>query len=195
MNLAEIKFLCSKDLSHAARSLYLLYLRVAAEKGEVFADPLEISSFLANESSVQSTPSDLKFCHSILNELQDHGLIEYKEPDEAPFCNLALPLFEAELDSIPKAPFKMTSDWRPGPGFVVAARLTGLSDTDFTEDELQSFISYWREKPELRNQISWERSFCQRLLKKRTAAKARSRSRTKKLKAQSPVIKARESRF
>lgn len=178
MNSAEQSFLLREALSHEARSLYLLYLRPRAEQGQLMISLAEISSYLSTSSSVMPVSASPAFCEQVLNELISHGLITCQDPDAAPFGTLTLPLFEGELNEVPSVPFMMHAGWRPGAGFIHAARISGLADTTFTETELSSFVAYWQGKPEKRNQIAWERAFCQRLLRQRSArVRAENRAR------------------
>ncbi len=202
MNLAELNFLNHHDLSHAARSLYLLYLRLKAERGEVIATQMEISNFLGSSSKVQETPCDFEFCAKVLEELKEHGLIEFQDKDCAPFGKITLPLFEQEANNLPAPPFKMHDEWRPGPSFIHVAKLSGLANADFTEAELQAFINYWESKNEMRNQSAWERTFCQRLLRKRSAKVSMPRAKAsfnvpelREIKAQTPKFVAQKSKF
>ena len=60
----------------------------------------------------------------------------------------------------------MSASWRPGSNFAQTCLMAGLHNADFTENELNAFVSYWAGRHELRNQHAWERAFALRLLKR-----------------------------
>lgn len=171
MNNAEFAKLQERSLSHQARSLYLFFIRPRAERG-IFTAPLgEVTAFLQNNSPVCPFSPVPEQSAQILQELYRCGLLADPDPMQAQQRRqYRLPLVEAEQAELPAMPFHMHSAWRPSTGFAQTALLAGLPDGNFTESELNSFISYWQHRPEQRNQHAWERAFAQRLLKRRQAA-------------------------
>lgn len=78
---------------------------------------------------------------------------------------IALPLFsQSSAESVGK-PFRMFSDWQPGPTIAQAAHRAGVVDYSFDAKVLQEFVSYWQTRGDERTQFAWERAFIQRLIK------------------------------
>ncbi len=177
MNNTEFEKLQQSDLSHEARSLYLFFIRPRAEKGIFYADLGEIISMMHNTSAVCPFAAEPAVCSMLLQELFEAGLLQEATPaEQAQGRQYSLPYFVAESLVLPALPFVMHYSWRPGPAFVQTALLAGLTDADFTENELQSFIAYWSCKPERRNQNAWERAFAQRLKRSREAKVRKGRA-------------------
>jgi DNA replication protein DnaT len=174
MNALELKQLTQGGASHIARSLYAFYLRPRAERGIAAVTLNEVSCYLQCDSPCFPTSSDLRIAELALDELEQQGFIRRVKKD-APWdgAEIELPLFTAELRSVPQLPFQMTSSWRPGPSFPEACRACGLADPAFEEQELSAFTVYWASRPEKRSQIAWERAFAQRLARQRSARVAR----------------------
>lgn len=152
----------------------------------------ELSAFLANGSGQNCpVPCDEQSCFEILQELSDRGLLSFDAETFDWGQAVQLPLFEQSINDLPALPFAMHSNWRPGPSFAHAATVSGLGDPTFSEQDLSAFVSYWKGRLEQRTQIAWERAFCQRLMRLRTAGKARlDKSKDNKIAAQKPSLKA-----
>lgn len=171
MNALEIQYLNKSNLSHIARSLYLLYLRPRSEQNQCLTDLSSIASYLSSDSTYFPTTPNFEVACLVLNELEHAGLIK-KEKEDAPWQGntFILPLFIKEVEELPSKPFYMTNSWRPTASFHEACVLCGLAESSFTEAELKAFTSYWSSKHESRNQVAWERAFAQRLLKQKVAS-------------------------
>lgn len=169
MILAEYETLCANTLSHVARSLYLLYFK-SKRSYEIIVNFMEISYFLDNKSSTYPQQFNANDINKILLELEAHNLIKRVRQD-LPFNgnSIFLPFVEAQIKTLPNAPFKMHLSWRPGPNFAQNALISGLKDFSYDNNELKSFINYWEQKGEMRNQNAWERAFILRLIKKKQA--------------------------
>lgn len=170
MNNIEFAKLNDKRLSHEARSLYLFYLRPLAERGLCLIDLPALS--LAMETISLECPfiPTEKLITGLLNELNALGFIKKKEQSDTwQGCNVILPYFSADTTLLPQSPFAMSASWRPGSNFAQTCLMAGLHNADFTENELNAFVSYWAGRHELRNQHAWERAFALRLLKRRSA--------------------------
>lgn len=170
MNALEIQYLNQSNLSHIARSLYMLYLRPKAEQNQCLTDLSSIASYLFSASSYFPTTPNFEVACLVLDELEHAGLIK-KEKEDAPWQGntFILPLFIKEVEELPSKPFYMTNSWRPTASFHEACVLCGLAESTFSEAELKSFTSYWVSKHESRNQVAWERAFAQRLLKQKVS--------------------------
>ena len=171
MNALEIQYLNKSNLSHIARSLYMLYLRPRSEQNQCLTDLSSIASYLSSDSTYFPTTPNFEVACLVLNELEHAGLIK-KEKEDAPWQGntFILPLFIKEVEELPSKPFYMTNSWRPTASFHEACVLCGLAESTFTEAELKAFTSYWASKHESRNQVAWERAFAQRLLKQKVAS-------------------------
>ncbi len=170
MNALEIQYLNKSNLSHIARSLYMLYLRPRSEQNQCLTDLSSIASYLSSDSTYFPTTPNFEVACLVLNELEHAGLIK-KEKEDAPWQGntFILPLFIKEVEELPSKPFYMTNSWRPTASFHEACVLCGLAESSFTEAELKAFTSYWSSKHESRNQVAWERAFAQRLLKQKVS--------------------------
>lgn len=170
MNALEIQYLNKSNLSHIARSLYMLYLRPRSEQNQCLTDLSSIASYLSSDSTYFPTTPNFEVACLVLNELEQAGLIK-KEKEDAPWQGntFILPLFIKEVEELPSKPFYMTNSWRPTASFHEACVLCGLAESSFTEAELKAFTSYWSSKHESRNQVAWERAFAQRLLKQKVS--------------------------
>ena len=170
MNNIEFAKLSDKRLSHEARSLYLFYLRPMAERGLCLIDLPALSLAMETISSVCPFIPTENLITDLLNELNLLGFIEKKtQSDTWQGCSVVLPYFNADTTLLPQKPFAMSASWRPSSNFTQTCLMAGLHSADFTESELNSFISYWSGRHELRNQHAWERAFALRLLKHRGA--------------------------
>ena len=164
MNALEIQYLNKSNLSHIARSLYMLYLRPRSEQNQCLTDLSSIASYLSSDSTYFPTTPNFEVACLVLNELEHAGLIK-KEKEDAPWQGntFILPLFIKEVEELPSKPFYMTNSWRPTASFHEACVLCGLAESSFTEAELKAFTSYWSSKHE-------SRAFAQRLLKQKVAS-------------------------
>ncbi|WP_295483300.1 DnaT-like ssDNA-binding domain-containing protein [uncultured Succinatimonas sp.] len=170
MNNIEFAKLSDKRLSHEARSLYLFYLRPMAERGLCLIDLPALSLAMETISSVCPFIPTENLITDLLNELNLLGFIEKKtQSDTWQGYSVVLPYFNADTTLLPQKPFAMSASWRPSSNFTQTCLMAGLHSADFTESELNSFISYWSGRHELRNQHAWERAFALRLLKHRSA--------------------------
>lgn len=170
MNALEIQYLNRSNLSHIARSLYILYLRPMAEQNQRTVDLSAVASYLSSDSSYFPTTPNFEVACLVLDELEKSGLVKKENESESWQGNtFSLPLFIKETEELPSKPFYMTNSWRPTASFHDACVLCGLAESTFTEAELKAFTSYWSSKLESRNQVAWERAFAQRLLKQKVS--------------------------
>lgn len=186
MTSAEFEVLSCKTLSHQSRSLYIFYLRNKAVMGDVFIDYGAMSDALVSTSQYCPFAADSTLIDSLLHELEYHGLVAFKDCQIQGCVQrvIILPYLELEKKALPQKPFIMHSSWRPGPSFIHAAKVSGLMDPSFSEKDLQSFIAYWSQKAESRNQAAWERAFVLRLKRIRQDAGS---VRHKAVSASSPI--------
>ena len=142
MNNIEFAKLSDKRLSHEARSLYLFYLRPMAERGLCLIDLPALSLAMETISSVCPFIPTENLITDLLNELNLLGFIEKKtQSDTWQGCSVVLPYFNADTTLLPQKPFAMSASWRPSSNFTQTCLMAGLHSADFTESELNSFIS------------------------------------------------------
>ncbi|PSJ46814.1 DnaT-like ssDNA-binding domain-containing protein [Zobellella taiwanensis] len=175
MTPAEYQALTSPQLSHPARSLYLLYLRQQA-RGEL-TQPLDYPG-LGKALAVQGeghyryrvTPAELT---ALVDELCRAGLLSLHDrphPQHYHGARFRLALKQlAGLAPLPSRQFAMHPEWRPDDQFDGLARLCGLLDSHFDETELGEFIAYWLGRPEVfENQHQWMLKFVRKLKNQRS---------------------------
>ncbi|MBO6259144.1 MAG: hypothetical protein J6M93_07420 [Succinivibrio sp.] len=177
MNQTELDHLLRPNVSHICRSLYSFYLRPLRERGPVQINLADIANYLGVSSPFFPTTADLRLAGLCLEELEATGFISRKKA-LSPWqgAEVSFPFFEGQLDELPHRQFHMTEQWRPSAAFSQTCLLVGLDHADFSEQELNSFISYWSGRDELRNQTAWERAFAQRLKKKYSAKVGRAKA-------------------
>jgi len=166
MTPAEHALLSQPKLSHPARTLYWLLLRPAClrqadyqvnypELGRALAveDPKAPGGFAYQVTARQLT--------ELFDELIRAGLVALPPTWPAEhyhLCPITLPLLPGSGSlPLPQAAFAMHADWRPDGRFTNLARLCGLLDSQYTEEELGEFIAYWLGRPEqFANQHQWQ---------------------------------------
>ena len=84
MNALEIQYLNKSNLSHIARSLYMLYLRPRSEQNQCLTDLSSIASYLSSDSTYFPTTPNFEVACLVLNELEHAGLIK-KEKEDAKY--------------------------------------------------------------------------------------------------------------
>ncbi len=178
MTPAEYSQLSLPTLSHPARSLYYLHLRRQADpQGYVLINYPVLGRSLAVEDphciggfSYQVTANQLT---SLLRELIDVGLLRDNnsaQPANYHGCRLCLPLVPQTGTMLPLAAtsYPMQTDWRPSENFADLAKLCGLADSHFAEEELGEFIAYWLGRPEVyATQHQWMLKFIKKLKARR----------------------------
>lgn len=169
MNSVEILKLSDYRISHLSKSLYVFYLTDLVQKGINVIDLASAASYLFSSSKDFPTNANIETAVLCLDELERFSLIKKtKETDNWQGCMFTLPLYSAQIDgNIPSRAFTLDEKWTPSENFKNSALLCGLEDYSYTQAELKSFISYWNNRQEFRNQSGWERTFATRLLRQR----------------------------
>ena len=169
MNSVEILKLSDYRISHLSKSLYVFYLTDLVQKGINVIDLASAASYLFSSSKDFPTNANIETAVLCLDELERFSLIKKtKETDNWQGCMFTLPLYSVQLDgNMPSRAFTLDEKWTPSENFKNAALLCGLEDYSYTQAELKSFISYWNNRQEFRNQSGWERTFATRLLRQR----------------------------
>ena len=169
MNSVEILKLSDYRISHLSKSLYVFYLTDLVQKGINVIDLASAASYLFSSSKDFPTNANIETAVLCLDELERFSLIKKtKETDNWQGCMFTLPLYSVQLDgNMPSRAFTLDEKWTPSENFKNSALLCGLEDYSYTQAELKSFISYWNNRQEFRNQSGWERTFATRLLRQR----------------------------
>ena len=169
MNSVEILKLSDYRISHLSKSLYVFYLTDLVQKGINVIDLASAASYLFSSSKDFPTNANIETAVLCLDELERFSLIKKtKETDNWQGCKFTLPLYSVQLDgNMPSRAFTLDEKWTPSENFKNSALLCGLEDYSYTQAELKSFISYWNNRQEFRNQSGWERTFATRLLRQR----------------------------
>lgn len=179
MTPAEYSALAHPRLSHPARSLYSLQLRRLVlenrqarlnypELGRALAvvDPSDPSGFCYQVNARQLT--------ELLDELMEAELLQVEaQPDSEHYhqCPFQLPLLSQRVRSpLPERPFQMHLQWRPDGELPALARLCGVIDASYSEEDLGEFIAYWLGRPEVfDSQHQWMLKFIRALKSRRYA--------------------------
>lgn len=177
MSPQEYLLLNQPQLSHPARTLYILHLRKSGLQSQpVYPNYPDLGRALAvtdpsapNGFSFQVTGKQLTH---LFNELSVAGLInvEQLEDDENHFHlkPVFLPLLNKSTLPIRQQAFAMYVTWKPDESFQQLCQLCGLIDTHYNEAELGEFIAYWLGQPEkYSTQHQWMMKFIKMLKNQR----------------------------
>ncbi len=179
MTPAEYSALAHPRLSHPARSLYTLQLRRLVlenrqtrlnypELGRALAvvDPGDPSGFCYQVNARQLTELLDELMEAELLQVEAHGDSEHYHQ-----CPFLLPLLSQRVRSpLPERPFQMHLQWRPDEELPALARLCGVIDASYSEEDLGEFIAYWLGRPEVfDSQHQWMLKFIRTLKSRRYA--------------------------
>lgn len=177
MNPAELDALKS-SISNEARVLYCLGLRPIAHSQTGLTDPIHYKSLLALLNSKQEIISLGRQINRLLSELVSAGLVSAtKEIENNLSCNgksLVLPLVAIDISDYSNLHTqwtKMQLDWQPNTIlYQDLAKLVGIIDKAYTENELGDFVAYWLGRPEAHHTIfQWTQKFVFFIKKQRLA--------------------------
>lgn len=179
MTPAEYSALAHPRLSHPARSLYTLQLRrLVLENRQARLNYPELGRSLA----VVDPGDPSGFCYQVnarqltelLDELMEAELLQVEAQPESEHyhqCPFQLPLLSQRVRSpLPERPFQMHLQWRPDEELPALARLCGVIDASYNEEDLGEFIAYWLGRPEVfDSQHQWMLRFIRTLKSRRYA--------------------------
>ncbi|GAB3025930.1 DnaT-like ssDNA-binding domain-containing protein [Bowmanella dokdonensis] len=183
MNQSELIAL-QGPISNEARVIYTLVLRPGADPATGMTQPLSYRQMLDLLNSKQSLFSLGRQINQLLKELADHGLLDCREE---PISNkslngksLLLPLLaktNQEFDQLHLTWQPMQMKWQPHQAlFEELARLVGLLDNQYNQDEVGDFIAYWLSRPEMNLTLfQWTQKFVLHLKRKRLGLGTMSR--------------------
>ncbi len=108
----------------------------------------------------------------LFDELMEAGLLQVEAQPESEHyhqCPFQLPLLTQKLRSpLPERPFQMHLQWRPDEELPALARLCGVIDASYSEEDLGEFIAYWLGRPEVfDSQHQWMLKFIRALKTRR----------------------------
>ncbi|MGL4250208.1 MAG: DnaT-like ssDNA-binding domain-containing protein [Aeromonas sp.] len=177
MTPAEYNALAHPGLSHPARTLYTLQLRrQVLENQRAWLNYPELGRALAVVD--QGDPCGFSFqvnarqLTELFDELIEAGLLLVEalpESEHYHHCPFQLPLLTPKVRSpLPERPFQMHLRWRPDEELPALARLCGMIDASYSEEELGEFIAYWLGRPEVfDSQHQWMLKFIRALKTRR----------------------------
>ena len=182
MTPTEYLQLSNPRLSHPARTLYCLHLRRQAGTGApVILNYPELGRALAVEDPQQPGGFAYQVNASqltrLVDELQTAGLLTLLHRPQVEHyhgAEFSLPALKSvgTQEPLQQPARAMHAQWRPGDGFHDLARLCGLLESQYAEEELGEFIAYWLGRPEtFASEHQW-------MLKFIKALKARRYTRT-----------------
>lgn len=167
-----------QTLSNEARTLYMLGIKPTANKKTGLSAPLNYKNLLSllNEKEQKFTLG--RQINSLIKELLNTGLVKFEQEVELNHSfngkTLVLPLTTMKVDDYTKLHLNWTNmhlDWQPNENLVTdLAKLIGLIEYQYTDNELGDFIAYWLGRPEVQfSEYQWTQKFVFNLKKMRMA--------------------------
>lgn len=167
-----------QTLSNDARTLYMLGIKPTANKKTGLSAPLNYKNLLSllNEKEQKFTLG--RQINSLIKELLNTGLVKFEQEVELNHSfngkTLVLPLTTMKVDDYTKLHLNWTDmhlDWEPNENLVAdLAKLIGLIEYQYTDNELGDFIAYWLGRPEVQfSEYQWTQKFVFNLKKMRMA--------------------------
>ncbi|MEP0355546.1 DnaT-like ssDNA-binding domain-containing protein [Paraglaciecola sp.] len=167
-----------QSLSNDARTLYMLGIKPTVNKKSGVSTPLNYKYLISllNEKEQKFTLG--RQINSLIKELLHIGLVKFEQEVEINRSfngkTLVLPLTTMKVDDYTKLHLNWTDmhlDWQPNENLVAdLAKLIGLIDYQYTDNELGDFIAYWLGRPEVQfSEYQWTQKFIFNLKKIRMA--------------------------
>ncbi|MEP1383750.1 MAG: DnaT-like ssDNA-binding domain-containing protein [Paraglaciecola sp.] len=167
-----------QSLSNDARTLYMLGIKPTVNKKSGVSAPLNYKYLISllNEKEQKFTLG--RQINSLIKELLHIGLVKFEQEVEINRSfngkTLVLPLTTMKVDDYTKLHLNWTDmhlDWQPNENLVAdLAKLIGLIDYQYTDNELGDFIAYWLGRPEVQfSEYQWTQKFIFNLKKMRMA--------------------------
>ncbi len=177
MNTTELEVL-KGPISNEARVLYCLGLRPIAQNQTGLTEPLHYKTLLALLNSKEKIVTLGRQINRLLSELVDAGLVSATvEIENNRSCNgkpLILPLVAIDIDDYANMHTQwltMQLEWQPHKHlYQDLAKLVGIIDKEYNENELGDFIAYWLGRPESQHTVfQWTQKFVFFIKKQRLA--------------------------
>jgi DNA replication protein DnaT len=167
-----------QPISNDARILYVLGLRPYANSVDGVTPALNYKQLLNLLNAKEEKFTLGRQINSLIKELLSVGLINfYQEVELSHSFNgkkLILPLMLIKPDDYAKLHLQwhtMSLNWCPNEKLLEdLAKLVGIIDWEYSDNELGDFIAYWLGRPEVNfSQFQWTQKFVFNLKQKRLA--------------------------
>lgn len=167
-----------QGLSNDARVLYLLGIKPETNKTSAKSAPLNYKNLIKLLNAKEEKFNLGRQINSLIKELVNVGLVSFETEVELNHSfngkTLILPLMLIKIDDYSKLHVNWQSmhlNWQPDTKLLQdLAKLMGIIDYDFTDNELGDFIAYWLGRPESHfSQFQWTQKFVFNLKHKRLA--------------------------
>ena len=177
MNPAERDALI-EQISNEARVLYYLGLRPITHSQTGLTEPLQYKKLLALLNSKEKVVTLGRHINRLLSELVEVGLISTtKEIEKNLSCNgksLVLPLAAIDITDYSNLHVQwmiMHLEWQPNTHlYQDLAKLVGIIEKTYSDNELGDFIAYWLGRPESNHTVfQWTQKFVFFIKKQRLA--------------------------
>lgn len=177
INQAELSAL-QQNLSNDARVLYLLGIKTSVDNKTGTTLPLNYKNLLKLLNAKEEKFTLGRQINSLIKELLNIGLVTFEHEVELNHSyngkTLVLPLMLIKTDDYSTLHLDWQSmhlTWQPNKDLVGdLAKLMGIIEQEYTEQELGEFISYWLSRPESNfTQFQWTQKFVFNLKQKRLA--------------------------
>jgi DNA replication protein DnaT len=177
LNQAEQSAL-NQAISNDARALYILGLKPKANSTDGTTPELNYKQLLILLNGKESKFTLGRQVNSLIKELLSTGLVNFiQDVDLTRSFNgkkLILPLMLIKPDDYAKLHLNwhnMALDWIPNRDLLSdLAKLVGIIDWEYSDNELGDFIAYWLGRPEANfSQFQWTQKFVFNLKQKRLA--------------------------
>jgi hypothetical protein len=177
LNPTELEAL-KNPISNEARVLYCLGLRPIAQNQTGLTEPLHYKSLLALLNSKEKIITLGRQINRLLSELVEVGLISAtNEIEKNLSCNgksLVLPLAAININDYSNMHTQwkpMQLEWQPHSElYQDLAKLVGIIDKTYSDNELGDFIAYWLGRPESQHTVfQWTQKFVFFIKKQRLA--------------------------
>ncbi|MGO4892270.1 DnaT-like ssDNA-binding domain-containing protein [Flavobacterium sp. W21_SRS_FM6] len=165
-------------LSNEARVLYLLGLKGSVNNKTGITQALNYKNLIKLLNAKEEKFTLGRQINSLIKELLNVGLVSFKSEVELNHSFngkvLLLPLMLIAPDDYAKMHIEwqsMHTSWQPNENLLAdLAKLMGIIDYRYSEEELGEFISYWLSRPESHfSQFQWTQKFVFNLKRKRLA--------------------------
>jgi hypothetical protein len=167
-----------QSISNDARILYILGLRPNANPMDGVTPALNYKKLLTLLNGKEEKFTLGRQINNLIKELLGVGLINFYQEVELNHSfngkKLILPLMLIKPDDYAKLHLdwhNMTLDWIPNNDLLTdLAKLVGIIDWEYSDNELGDFIAYWLGRPEANfSQFQWTQKFVFNLKQKRLA--------------------------
>lgn len=167
-----------QGLSNDARVLYLLGIKPTTNTNNAQSKPLNYKSLISLLNSKEEKFNLGRQINGLIKELLNVGLVAFTYDVELNHSfngkTLVLPLMLIKSDDYSQLHLNwqnMQTDWIPNATLLHdLAKLMGIIDYQYNENELGDFIAYWLGRPEAYfSQFQWTQKFVFNLKQKRLA--------------------------